>query len=169
VRITVRAADTIVVREGCGSGEAKAFTLGQAHELALKSAETDATKRALASFGNRFGLALYDPAHAGVRHGGSAKRHGGDERGGPSALMSASGEVVSVFETPQAFGEALRRRMNEALSVDDLFGVWEKMSGPCARCTACIGRILGQLGWTGLRSVPPEGLREALRRLGQGA
>ena len=31
-----------------------------AHEIAIKAAETDATKRALATFGNPFGLALYD-------------------------------------------------------------------------------------------------------------
>jgi recombination DNA repair RAD52 pathway protein len=40
---------------------------GQAHELALKGAETDATKRALATFGNPFGLALYDRDRVGVR------------------------------------------------------------------------------------------------------
>ena len=34
--------------------------LGQAHESALKEAETDAMKRALMTFGNPFGLALYD-------------------------------------------------------------------------------------------------------------
>ena len=39
---------------------------GEAHELALKAAETDATKRALATFGNPFGLALYDRDLAGV-------------------------------------------------------------------------------------------------------
>ena len=33
---------------------------GDAHERALKAAETDATKRALATFGGRFGLMLYD-------------------------------------------------------------------------------------------------------------
>ena len=45
--------------------EAKAPTPGEAHELALKAAETDATKRALATFGNPFGLALYDRELAG--------------------------------------------------------------------------------------------------------
>ena len=45
---------------GLRHGEGKAPTPGQAHELALKAAETDATKRALATFGNPFGLALYD-------------------------------------------------------------------------------------------------------------
>ena len=34
--------------------------LGQAHESAIKEAETDAMKRALMTFGNPFGLALYD-------------------------------------------------------------------------------------------------------------
>ena len=37
-----------------------------AHEIALKAAETDATKRALATFGNPFGLALYDKEQRGV-------------------------------------------------------------------------------------------------------
>jgi recombination DNA repair RAD52 pathway protein len=52
VRVSVRAGDITIVREGSGSGEAKAATPGQAHELALKGAETQATKRALATFGN---------------------------------------------------------------------------------------------------------------------
>ena len=34
--------------------------LGQAHESAIKEAETDAMKRALVTFGGRFGLSLYD-------------------------------------------------------------------------------------------------------------
>ena len=65
VRVSVRAGEVTIVREGSGTGEAKALTPGQAHELALKGAETDATKRALATFGNPFGLALYD-REAGV-------------------------------------------------------------------------------------------------------
>ena len=67
VRVCVRAGDITVVREGSGSGEAKAPTPGQAHELALKSAETDATKRALATFGNPFGLALYENRSVSAR------------------------------------------------------------------------------------------------------
>ena len=59
VRITVRAGDQRVVREGSGTGEATAASPGLAHEFAAKAAETDATKRALSTFGNRFGLSLY--------------------------------------------------------------------------------------------------------------
>ena len=47
VRVSVRAGDITIVREGSGTGEGKAPTPGQAHEFALKGAETDATKRAL--------------------------------------------------------------------------------------------------------------------------
>ncbi len=40
--------------------------MGQAHESALKEAETDAMKRAFMTFGNPFGLALYDKTQANV-------------------------------------------------------------------------------------------------------
>src|SRR5262245_13265682 len=68
VRIAVRAGTITITREGCGSGDAKALSPGEAHEIALKAAETDATKRALATFGNPFGNALYDRELAGVRN-----------------------------------------------------------------------------------------------------
>jgi hypothetical protein len=59
VRITVRAQDTTVIREGHGTGEGRGTSPGEVHDIALKAAETDATKRALATFGKPFGLALY--------------------------------------------------------------------------------------------------------------
>ncbi|MFN4140969.1 Rad52/Rad22 family DNA repair protein [Aestuariivirga sp.] len=59
VRIRVRAGEAVIVREGSGAGESNAATPGQAHEFAAKAAETDATKRALMTFGNAFGLSLY--------------------------------------------------------------------------------------------------------------
>lgn len=59
VRITVTAENQSIIREGFGAGEAQCSTLGEAHDKAIKTAETDATKRALATFGKPFGLALY--------------------------------------------------------------------------------------------------------------
>lgn len=59
VRITVQADGAMVIREGHGTGEGRGFSPGEVHDLALKAAETDATKRALATFGKPFGLALY--------------------------------------------------------------------------------------------------------------
>lgn len=63
-KVIVRAGG--VVREGCGAGHGIAQDLGGCHESALKEAETDAMKRALMTFGNPFGLALYDKTHANV-------------------------------------------------------------------------------------------------------
>jgi hypothetical protein len=59
VRITVQAAGATIVREGHGSGEGRGTSPGEVHDIALKAAETDATKRAFATFGKPFGLELY--------------------------------------------------------------------------------------------------------------
>jgi len=59
VRITVQANGTSIVREGHGTGEGRGTSPGEIHDIALKAAETDATKRALATFGKPFGLELY--------------------------------------------------------------------------------------------------------------
>ena len=59
VRISVFADGATIVREGHGSGEGRGPTPGEVHDTALKAAETDATKRALATFGRPFGLELY--------------------------------------------------------------------------------------------------------------
>src|SRR6476660_2247015 len=59
VRITVHAGEVTIVREGHGSGEGRGSSPCEAHDTAIKGAETDATKRALATFGKRFGLELY--------------------------------------------------------------------------------------------------------------
>ncbi len=64
VRITARG--TIREGTGYGSGMAKPEALGDAIESAVKEAESDAMKRALMTFGNPFGLALYDKEKANV-------------------------------------------------------------------------------------------------------
>ncbi len=55
-----------VTREDVGFGSGFARNIGDAHESATKEACTDALKRALRSFGNQFGLALYDKTRANV-------------------------------------------------------------------------------------------------------
>src|SRR6476661_8878349 len=59
VRITVHADGATIIREGHGSGEGRGISPAEVHDIALKAAETDATKRALATFGRPFGLELY--------------------------------------------------------------------------------------------------------------
>jgi len=62
VRVTVSG----ITREGTGAGHGIDVDAGQAHESAIKEAETDAMKRALMTFGNPFGLALYDKEQRAV-------------------------------------------------------------------------------------------------------
>jgi len=66
VRVIAFAGDSLVTREGVGAGHGIDQDLGQAHESAIKEAETDAMKRALMTFGNPFGLALYDKQQTNV-------------------------------------------------------------------------------------------------------
>lgn len=62
--VTVTVGD--VVREDVGFGSGFAKQIGDAIEGATKEAVTDALKRALRTFGNPFGLALYDKSRANV-------------------------------------------------------------------------------------------------------
>src|SRR5262245_13152601 len=111
VRVSVRAGDITMGRDGSGTGEGKASTPGQAHELALKGAETDATKRALATFGNPFGLALYDRDQIGVRKARSDKA---SLAIGPWIVRSASGAEEASFDKPSEFAGALRQALSDA-------------------------------------------------------
>ena len=123
VRVSVRAGDITIVREGSGTGEGKAPTPGQAHELALKGAETDATKRALATFGNPFGLALYDREQLGVRKARNGKS---SPSIGPWILRSAYNADEASFDKPSEFAGALRKAMSEAHDIELLFAIWEQ-------------------------------------------
>lgn len=84
-RITVQG-EGESVREGWGYGSGIAKDLGDAYESAIKEAETDAMKRALMTFGNSFGLALYDKDQRNVsdapprKTSAQAKRDGDYER-----------------------------------------------------------------------------------------
>ena len=57
-RVRVTVGD--VIREGTGAGTSNQTNVSKNHENAIKEAETDARKRALMTFGNQFGLSLYD-------------------------------------------------------------------------------------------------------------
>ena len=95
--------------------------------LRLKGAETDATKRALATFGNPFGLALYDREQAGVRKTRGASRASAENSQiGPWVLRSSTGKPVSSHDTAKSFVEALKQAMSEADDIELLYDVWEQ-------------------------------------------
>ena len=108
MRVTVTAGGLPpLVREGSGAGHGIDVDLGQAHESALKEAETDAMKRALMTFGNPFGLALYDKAQRQVSSAGGQgdgpQRPGGQRSpvSQPAAgIPAAAGASPAQAHTP---------------------------------------------------------------------
>jgi DNA recombination protein Rad52 len=74
-----------VVREDFGAGHGYDVDCGLAHESAIKEAVTDAYKRAMRSFGNPFGLALYDKSRENVETAQSVDAAEGRKTAAPSA------------------------------------------------------------------------------------
>jgi DNA recombination protein Rad52 len=102
VRVTVTAGGLApLIREGSGAGHGIDVDLGQAHESALKEAETDAMKRALMTFGNPFGLALYDKAQRQVSSAGGqgdGAQRPGEQR--PPVSRPAAGFPAAAGASP---------------------------------------------------------------------
>jgi hypothetical protein len=111
--------------------------IGEAHERASKEAETDGMKRALATFGNPFGLALYDPEKRNVRKLGGRKCSGGQDGGLPWVLTGQDGCQLSAYAKPVDFLAAMRRQI-------DAFKSAEKIEGFILRNRKMLERLRGQ-------------------------
>jgi DNA recombination protein Rad52 len=92
-----------LVREGCGAGHGIAVDLGDAHESAIKEAETDAMKRALTTFGNPFGLALYDKEQKHVSSGSDRADHSCGVATPRSTVKSTGNGADKPVDTAQDF------------------------------------------------------------------
>lgn len=139
VRILVRAGDVTIAREGIGTGIGRALQADIAHEIALKAAETDATKRALATFGNPFGLALYDKKQDGVtkpkKNPGevSKRQFASRDVGAPPtplkdsrfSLRDPTGET-RVLPNGQDYLVAIQDIAGDLHSVTDVYRFWEE-------------------------------------------
>jgi len=130
VRITVRAGGTVTVREGIGTGFGRAANTEAAHEIALKAAETDATKRALATFGNPFGLALYDKDQSQVTK--PAKKllpaqETSARPAGPSSdlVLTHSKGRSERFAGSEAFVEATLNAVPKLKTTAAVYAFWE--------------------------------------------
>ncbi len=112
VRVTVQAGERQVFRDGTGFGEAASAYPGQAHEIAAKAAETDATKRALVTFGIPFGLSLYTAAPARQAAGNKTKSR-------QAGLFESSAEEKAAMDSgPGASPES--ERLLPARWMDDI-------------------------------------------------
>jgi DNA recombination protein Rad52 len=115
VRITIGEGSTgQLIREGCGAGHGIDTDLGQAHESALKEAETDAMKRALMTFGNPFGLALYDKRQREVT--GAAAACGARPTNQPAARPTALRVVPTASAPAQHRAPSTQEGQREATS-----------------------------------------------------
>ena len=94
VRVTVQADGATIIREGHGTGEGRGTSPGEVHDIALKAAETDATKRALATFGRPFGLELYRGGKATAHKTTAPQAALPSPTLSPSAISNAVGERV---------------------------------------------------------------------------
>jgi DNA recombination protein Rad52 len=132
VRIRVRAGENIVIRMGSGSGHGIGVTRGEAHDNALKAAETDAMKRALATFGNPFGLALYDTEKRGVRRTKNPKTspNSADEFW---TIYAPNGDRLHACKDPVAFCKLLRKRIRSISQPGELRAFWKCNSNTLAK------------------------------------
>lgn len=121
-RVRIRVGE--IVRDGCGFGQGIDKDHGQAHESALKEAETDAMKRALMTFGNPFGLALYDKTQANVGEA-PPPTITDDQRDQIATLAQAAGVdlqvicdsygIASLKDLPAGKFEGVRNRLNATI------------------------------------------------------
>ncbi len=130
VRITVFAKERVIIREGCGFGSGIDRDVDMAHEGALKEAESDAMKRALMTFGNPFGLALYDKAKANVA----------DEPPPRSAAVVAGEASLIMCRTPADYDEWGEKNKSalEAMTKEDrahLVAMWKSGKADAEKST----------------------------------
>lgn len=103
---TVRITVGTITRDGTGAGHGIDVDLGLAHESAIKEAETDAMKRALMTFGNPFGLALYDKEQREVETPAPAPAASRSPRAKAAPAPAPAAEPAPAA-APPALGEPL--------------------------------------------------------------
>ncbi len=146
VRVSIRAGDELVIREGSGAGNGIGPTPGEAHESAIKEAETDAMKRALVTFGNIFGLALYDKNQAGVRQVRSVSD---DQFAGKPAywtVFSSTGEPLSQHADPAAYCSTLRKQLESVDDPSTLSALWTRNQSTVAQLQSQLPDLKSEKG-----------------------
>ena len=152
----------MTVREGIGTGYGRAPQPELAHDIALKAAETDATKRALATFGNPFGLALYDRGQAQVTKARTkVAPETTPELASPDlVLTNLEGREVRFKDRADFVAEALRQ-IDRLDTVDAVYAFWSRNSAAFGKL-----RIGLEPGDTTARQLA-EALKERARQVGQ--
>ena len=162
-RVSIRAGDTVICREGSGSGNGVSTTPGEAHEKALKEAETDAMKRALSTFGNPFGLALYDKKQRSVRQTRSR------QTGKPVSwiVVGPNGNKISGHKNPIDFCAMMKKHLETISEATEFMMFWKQNQVSVAKLREFLpslkteagkhyGEILGSIYTTRLQKFAEE-------------
>ena len=144
IRVRVRAGETIVCRDGQGFGTGAGTTPGEVHELAAKEAETDATKRALVTFGNPFGLCLYDKQHSGLRRARKCKTAAQPQLA--QWLLRPLQAAPRSFTDPVEFCSAFRQLIAECSSKEDVSTLWALNSEVMSQVAADLPGLRSEKG-----------------------
>ncbi|GAB5504381.1 Rad52/Rad22 family DNA repair protein [Pyruvatibacter sp.] len=140
VQVIVRSHGREILREGIGVGHGHHTDQPRARDMGLKAAETDATKRAFSTFGNRFGLALYDPDLAEVD--GCI-----DGSQSPSwILVSHDGMPIGRYHLPGEFCGAYRSHLNATDSYKTAIRLWALNYPELARLMREVPSLKNQAG-----------------------
>lgn len=119
VRISVATKHGVTKRDGMGVGHGTHCEQARARDMALKAAETDATKRALSTFGNQFGLALYDPTLAEVEGTIADTQIANDWM-----LLDHAGDPIGRYAVPSEFCSAFRKTLGQTSEAVKLMRLW---------------------------------------------
>lgn len=145
-----------VVREGVGAGHGRDRDLGLAHESAAKEAETDARKRALMTFGNKFGLALYDKEQRNVSAGADEAPA---EPQPPSRAQPATREQATTSTLSLVDSKTWPFNLNDVVPFGKFKGsTWKELaSGECG------GERHSWVSWF-VRKIESDGKPDELRK-----
>ena len=155
VRISIKdmEGNYVCSHDGSSTGDAQNQNRTEAHDLALKAAESTAEKRAARKLGDQFGLSLYDKGSTApvVKHLVSGERAGSD----PPSDAEFSGlaeEAVKAEDAPATSSSPERSSATpEAMSVAQrgkIFAMTKQYSLGEARavCTQILGHTVEHLG-----------------------
>lgn len=129
VKVIVKTDTGYVEREDVGFGQGINADKGKAHEGAVKEAISDASKRALRTFGDIFGLALYDKDQTNVEDveeqidprvkSGGTNKPNNKQSNGTNSSKAIQGKTNKTY-TPEEIKNDLSEKLSKNLTQENM-------------------------------------------------
>ena len=107
--------------------------------------ETDATKRALSTFGNPFGLALYDENKAGVTGKKTKSKNGKDGHVG-WVVRSEDGGVIGDHADPKDYCTEIRETLSSLDTADHVMAFWKQNQDRVGKLRKAVPELVSDKG-----------------------